>query len=67
MPQPVYPWERDLIIPIVMEAGWATGSVWTGVKNFAFTGIRFPDHPARSKSYKLHCLGLQHNAIIYCL
>jgi hypothetical protein len=26
-------------IPIVQEAGWATGSVWTGAENLAPTGI----------------------------
>jgi hypothetical protein len=26
-------------VPIVQEAGWAPGSVWTGVKNLAPTGI----------------------------
>ena len=34
-------------VPIVQEAGWAPGSVWTGGKSRP-TGIRFPDRPARS-------------------
>jgi len=33
-------------VPIVQEAGWAPGLVWTGAENLAPTGIRFPDHPA---------------------
>jgi hypothetical protein len=33
-------------VPIVQEAGWATGLVWTCAKNFAPTGIRSPDRPA---------------------
>jgi hypothetical protein len=37
-------------VPIVKEAGWATGSVWTCAKNLAPTGIRSPDRPARSQS-----------------
>jgi hypothetical protein len=36
------------------EAEWTPGPVWTGAKNLAPTGIRFPDRPARSESlYKL--------------
>jgi hypothetical protein len=36
-------------VPIVQEAGWAPGLVWTGVENLAPTGIRSLDHPARSQ------------------
>jgi len=36
-------------VPIVQEAGWAPGPVWTGVENLAPTGIRSPDHPAHSE------------------
>ena len=36
-------------VPIVQEAGWATGPVWTGAENLALTGIRSPDRPARSE------------------
>ena len=38
-------------VPIVQEAGWAPGTVWTGAENTAPTGIRFPDLPARSNRY----------------
>ena len=42
-------------VPIVQEAGWAPWPVWTGAENFAPTGIRSPDRPARSQSlYRLH-------------
>jgi len=42
------------LVPIVQEAGWAPGPVWTGAENFAPTGIRSPDRPARSQSlYRL--------------
>jgi hypothetical protein len=34
-------------VPIVKEAGWAPGPVWTGAENLAPTGIRSPDRPAR--------------------
>jgi hypothetical protein len=41
-------------IPIVQEADWAAGPVWTGAKTVAPTGIRYPDRPARSQSlYRL--------------
>jgi hypothetical protein len=36
-------------VPIVQEAGWAPGPVWTGVENLTPTGIRSPDRPARSQ------------------
>ena len=37
-------------VPIVQEAVWAPGPVWTGAENLATTGIRSPDRPARSQS-----------------
>jgi hypothetical protein len=37
-PRPLYPRERDPV-PIVQEAGWAQGPVWTGAENLAITGI----------------------------
>jgi hypothetical protein len=41
-------------VPIVQEAGWAPGPVWTCAKNLAPTGIPSPDRPARSQSlYRL--------------
>ena len=46
------PWKDP--VPIVQEARWAPGPVWTGAENLAPTGIRSPDRPARSKSlYRL--------------
>ena len=52
-PRPLYPQERDPV-PIVQEAGWAPGPVWTGAENLAPTGIRSPDRPASSESlYRL--------------
>jgi len=33
-------------VPIVQEAEWAPGPVWTGAENLAPTGIRSPDRPA---------------------
>ena len=47
-PRPLYPDKNP--VPIVKEAGWASGSVWTGVENLIPTGIRSPDRPARSQS-----------------
>jgi hypothetical protein len=41
-------------VPIVQEAGWAPGPVWTCAKNLVPTGIRSPDRPARNQSlYRL--------------
>jgi hypothetical protein len=46
-------------VPIVQEAGWAPGSVWTGAENLAPTGIRSPDRPARSQSLYRLCYPAQ--------
>ena len=44
---------KDLV-PIVQEAGWAPGPVWTGAENLAPTRIQSPDRPAHSQSlYRL--------------
>jgi hypothetical protein len=41
-------------VPIVQEARWAPGPVWTVAKNLAHTWIRSPDRPSRSESlYRL--------------
>ena len=41
-------------VPIVQDAKWAPGPVWTGAENLASTDIQFPDRPARSESlYRL--------------
>jgi hypothetical protein len=48
-------------VPIVQEAGWVPVPVCTGAENLVSTGIRSPDHPARSRSqYRLHYRG-SHN------
>ena len=45
-------------VPIVQEAGWAPGPVWTGAENLAPTGIRSAYRPARSESlYRLSYRG----------
>jgi len=52
-PRPLFTPGKDSV-PIVQEAGRATGPVWTDAENLAPTGIRFPDRPARSQSlYRL--------------
>ena len=52
-PRPLFAPGEDLV-PIVQEAGWASGSVCTGAENLAPTGIQSPDRPARSQSlYRL--------------
>jgi hypothetical protein len=52
-PRPLFNPGKDPI-PIVQEAGWAPGPVWTRVANLDPTGIRSPDRPSRSQSlYRL--------------
>ena len=46
-PQPLFTPGKDLV-PILQEAGWAPGQVWTVAENLAHTGIRFPYRPTRS-------------------
>jgi hypothetical protein len=47
-------------VPIVYEAGWARGPVWTGAENVAPTWIRSPNRTARSESlYRLSYPGSQ--------
>jgi hypothetical protein len=43
------PREREPV-PTVQEAGWDPGPVRTGAEYLAPTGIRSPDHLARSES-----------------
>ena len=41
-------------VPIIQEAGWVPGPVWTVAQNLASTGIQSPDRPVRSESlYRL--------------
>ena len=52
-PRPLFTPVKDPV-PVVQEAGWAPGRVWTGAENLAPTGIRSLDRPARSQSlYRL--------------
>jgi hypothetical protein len=52
-PRPLSTPGKDLV-PIVQEAGWAPGPVWTGAENLSPTGIRSADRPAGSQSlYRL--------------
>ena len=52
-PRPLFTPGKDPL-PVVQEAGWAPGPVWTVAENLSPTGIRFPDRPARSQSlYRL--------------
>ena len=49
-------------VPIVQEAGWAPGPVWTGAEDLAPTGIRSLERPARSQSlYRLRYRPTCHN------
>jgi len=40
-------------VPIILEAGWTPGTVWTGAENLAHTEFQTPDYPARSESLYL--------------
>ena len=52
-PRPYFTSGKDPV-PIVQEAEWAPGPVWTGGKSRP-TGIRSPDRPAHSQSlYRLN-------------
>jgi len=44
-------------VPIVQEARWSSGPVWTGAENLAPTGIRSPDRPAHRQSQIDHKTG----------
>jgi len=53
MPRPHLTSGKDSV-PIVQEAGWVSGPVWTSRENLAPTGIRFPDRPtSRQSLYRL--------------
>ena len=53
MSQPLFTPGKDQV-PILQEAEWAPGPVWTGTENLAPTGIRSLDRPAASQSlYRL--------------
>ena len=50
-------------IPIVQEAGWVPGPIWTDAENLASIGIRPPYRPARSEwLYRLSYRG-QHEQL----
>ena len=56
-------------VPIVQEAGWVPGPVWTGAENLAPTAIRSPDRPPRSDLlYRLRCPDPRYviNAYVIC-
>jgi len=52
MPRPLFNPGKDPV-PIVQEAEWAPGPVWTGAENLAPTGIGSLNRPARSQSLYL--------------
>jgi len=65
-PRPLFTPGKDPV-PIVQEADWAPGPVWTGAENLAPTGIRSPDRPARSQSlYRLRYPAHQFMLACYC-
>jgi len=67
-PRPLFTPGKDPV-PIVQEAGWAPGPVWTGAENLTPNGIWSPDHPARSQlPYRL-CYPAHNNlpAFVYII
>ena len=61
-----YPKENILDkVPVLHEAGYAPGPVWTGTVNRAATGIRRPDLPARSQS-GLQYVPLKKTSVYIC-
>jgi len=62
-PWSLYPLERHPV-PIVQEAGWASGQVLKDAENLAPTGSRSPDRPALSESpYRLRYPGPHQNPV----
>ena len=60
MPRPLFTPKKNLV-PILQEAGWAPGPVWTGAENITPTWIRSPNRPAHSQSlYRLRYLAHSH-------
>jgi hypothetical protein len=58
-------------VPIVQEAGWVPGPVWTGAENLAPNGIRSPDRVARSQylyrlRYPAHNVFIEHRVMFSC-
>jgi len=52
-PRPLFTPGKEWV-PILQEAGWAPGPVWTDAENLVTIRIRSPDRPARSQSlYRL--------------
>jgi len=65
-PRPLYPRERDPL-PIVQEAGWAPGPVWTVTENHASTRIQSPVRPARNEMlYRLSYTGPHMLEVVSC-
>ena len=59
-------------VPIVPEAVWAPGPVWTSEENLVPTGIRSPDRPAHSQSlyrlsYRAHNNNYNNNNYFKCV
>jgi len=70
--QPRYTQERDPV-PIVQEAGWFSGPIWTGMekrKSLNPTGVQTPNNPAHIELlHQLRYLGLPtlEQVTIFCV
>ena len=60
-PRPLFTPGKDPA-PIVQEAGWAPGPVWTGAENLSPTGIQSPYCPACSQLLYRLCSWTIHNS-----
>jgi len=50
--------EKDILVSILEDTGWAPRTVWTGAENLAHARIQSPDRPAHSESlYRLRYSG----------
>ena len=63
-PQPLFTPGKDPV-PILQEAWWAPGPLWTVAENLSHIAIRSPDRPTRSQSlyrlrYPTHSWKLNH-------
>jgi hypothetical protein len=61
-PAALYPGKDP--VPIVQEAGWAPGPVWTGAENLVPTGIRSPDRNQKGQ-YTIETLHFSYTFLMY--
>jgi hypothetical protein len=65
-PRPLYPREKNPV-PIIQEAGWASGPIWTGAEKLAPIGVQFPDLLVRIESLYRLSYPFPHNSLSSCI